>query len=234
MLTFAQNSKPPTLLEAWGKVMHACGGVSKRDRYPMPRAINFYAEGPVDTPTDGPARRRQKKRQRLVAQERKRRRSQAEAQLLRWLASGDLKAWGHGVSDSSAIDPGRWHIGDADWDRSAIQGTGWRISGIVVDGPQLEDLLLRISPQGSVVKHRPGPKPLGHEDLQNRIHDLTKQILVEEQPEPKHGWKTRIRDHVEARFPSNERLKRATIDKYSTDALWEWEEVKWKKRQIGE
>jgi hypothetical protein len=213
--------------------MRTRGGIPRRERFPAPWAVDFYANGPVDTPSDSPENRRKKKRQRCVAQERKRRRSQGEAQLLRWLASGDLKAWGHGVGDSTAIDPGRWHIGDADWDRSAIKGTGWRISEIVVDGSQLEDLLLGISNQGSVVKHRPGPKPLGHEDLQNRIHDLTKQILVEAQPEPKHGWKTRIRDLVEARFPSNERLKRATIDKYSTDALLEWEEVKWKKRQIG-
>jgi hypothetical protein len=227
-----QISKAPTLLEAWAEVMRAQGGIPKRERFPARWAINFYAEGPVDTPSDSRESRRRKKRQRRVAQERKRRRAIAEAQLLHWLANSDLKAWGHGIGDSTVIDAGRWHLGDADWDHSAIKGTGWRISGIVVDGSQLE-ILLGTSSQSSVVKHRPGPKPLGHENLQNRIHDLTERILAEEQPELKHGWKTRIRGCIAARLPPNERIAPATINRYSTAALLKWENLEKKKLQIG-
>ncbi len=203
--------------------MRVSGGISKRERFPARWAVDFYAGGPVDTPSDSPENRRMKKRQRCVAQERKRRRSIAEAKFQQWLADGELKAWGHGIGDGTAIDPGRWLLGVGDWDHSALKGKDWRISGIAVDGLQLETLLLEACTKTPSLKHRPGPKPPGYENLQNRIHDLTEEILAVEKPGTPHGWKGQIRAKIAAQL-SAENISRETVNRYSGEALRAWEQ----------
>jgi hypothetical protein len=81
----------------------------------------------------------------MIAQERKRRRIHAEAQFLRWLASGELEAWGHGASEGPLFDRGRWRMAEAtgkiNWDASSLMGRDWRISEIVVDAEMLGKLI---------------------------------------------------------------------------------------------